>query len=74
MKLADSPPSWAAAGVGVPGRWRSKNARRSAPGPASAQGKRVTRRSTLWQHTAGRWKVLYHQGTIVVDTQPHASG
>jgi hypothetical protein len=38
------------------------------------QGKRVTRRSTLWQHTNGQWKVLYHQGTIVVDTQPRASG
>jgi hypothetical protein len=36
------------------------------------QAKRVTRRSTLWQHTPGQWKVLYHQGTIVVDTQPRS--
>src|SRR5271154_6999280 len=29
------------------------------------QGPRVTRRATLWRRTAGGWKVLYHQGTIV---------
>lgn len=29
------------------------------------QGKRVTRRATLWRRTAEGWKVLYHQGTIV---------
>ena len=33
------------------------------------QAQRVTRRSTLWQHMPGQWKVLYHQGTTVVDTQ-----
>ena len=33
------------------------------------QAQRVTRRSTLWQHMPGQWNVLYHQGTIVVDTQ-----
>jgi hypothetical protein len=38
------------------------------------QGQRVTRRSTLWQNTTGQWKVLYHQGTIVVDTRPRAPG
>ena len=26
---------------------------------------RLTRRATLWQKTAGGWKILYHQGTIV---------
>jgi hypothetical protein len=29
------------------------------------QGKRVTRRATLWRQTAGGWLALYHQGTIV---------
>jgi len=38
------------------------------------QARRVTRRSTLWQHTAGQWKVLYHQSTIVLDTQPRVCG
>jgi hypothetical protein len=38
------------------------------------QAKRVTRRSTLWKHTPGQWKVLYHQGTIVDDTQPRSQG
>jgi hypothetical protein len=28
---------------------------------------RRTRRSTIWQHTPGGWKILYHQGTIVQD-------
>jgi hypothetical protein len=31
------------------------------------QGKRVTRRSTLWRRTVEGWKILYHQGTIVQD-------
>ena len=26
---------------------------------------RVTRRSTLWRHIHGDWKILYHQGTII---------
>jgi len=26
---------------------------------------RVTRRSTIWQHTPDGWKIVYHQGTIV---------
>ena len=38
------------------------------------QGERVTRRSTLWEHTTEQWKVLYHQGTVVADTQPRTSG
>ncbi len=29
--------------------------------------KRRTRRSTIWQHTAEGWKIVYHQGTIVQD-------
>ncbi len=29
------------------------------------QGERITRRSTIWQHTPGGWHILYHQGTIV---------
>jgi hypothetical protein len=38
------------------------------------QGERVTCRSTLWEHTTEQWKVLYHQGTVVADTQPRTSG
>jgi hypothetical protein len=26
---------------------------------------RVTRRSTIWTNAAGRWQVVYHQGTVV---------
>ncbi|MDX1924068.1 MAG: GNAT family N-acetyltransferase [Rickettsiaceae bacterium] len=26
---------------------------------------RVTRRSTLWRHINGAWKILYHQGTVI---------
>jgi hypothetical protein len=33
------------------------------------QGERITRRSTLWEQTTGQWKVMYHQGTVVADTQ-----
>jgi len=29
------------------------------------QGARVTRRSTIWRHTAQGWKAVYHQGTVV---------
>ncbi|HZU08735.1 MAG TPA: DUF4440 domain-containing protein [Pseudacidobacterium sp.] len=28
---------------------------------------RITRRATIWQRTSERWKVAYHQGTIVQD-------
>lgn len=31
------------------------------------QGDRVTRRSSLWRRHGTDWKVLYHQGTLVVD-------
>jgi hypothetical protein len=36
------------------------------------QGDLVTRRSTLWRHTSSGWKILYHQGTIVQDTDTPA--
>lgn len=32
-----------------------------------AQGRRVTRRSTIWRRTAEGWKIVFHQGTIVED-------
>lgn len=28
------------------------------------QGKRITRRCTIWRYVDGSWKILYHQGTI----------
>lgn len=28
------------------------------------QGKRITRRATIWQRTESSWQILYHQGTI----------
>jgi hypothetical protein len=28
---------------------------------------RLTRRSTIWQHTPVGWKIVFHQGTIVQD-------
>lgn len=31
------------------------------------QGARITRRATLWRHTAQGWKIVYHQGTVVTD-------
>jgi hypothetical protein len=31
-----------------------------------AQGERTTRRFTLWRRTTEGWKILYHQGTIVL--------
>lgn len=31
------------------------------------QGRRVTRRATLWRHTAQDWKIVYHQGTLVAE-------
>lgn len=29
------------------------------------QGKRVTRRSTIWRRCGTEWKIVYHQGTVV---------
>lgn len=38
------------------------------------QHARVTRRATIWQQAPGGWRILYHQGTIVLvdedDTAP----
>jgi hypothetical protein len=28
---------------------------------------RMTRRSTIWQHSAEGWKIVFHQGTVVAD-------
>ena len=28
---------------------------------------RLTRRCTIWERTAGGWRIVYHQGTIVSD-------
>jgi hypothetical protein len=33
------------------------------------QDKRLTRRSTLWQSTPEGWRILYHQGTIVLSEE-----
>lgn len=30
-----------------------------------AQGKRITRRSTIWRRSDSGWKIVYHQGTVV---------
>ena len=30
-------------------------------------GKRLTRRATIWRRTAEGWQIVYHQGTIVQD-------
>jgi hypothetical protein len=29
------------------------------------QGPRVTRRATVWDRGDGRWRIVYHQGTVV---------
>jgi hypothetical protein len=37
------------------------------------QGRRITRRSTIWRRNNGAWQILYHQGTFVAgedDTLP----
>jgi hypothetical protein len=31
------------------------------------QGQRRTRRSTIWSDASGDWKIVFHQGTEVVD-------
>ena len=30
---------------------------------------RLTRRTTLWQRRDGNWKILFHQGTVVVEQE-----
>ncbi|HEY1889582.1 MAG TPA: DUF4440 domain-containing protein [Steroidobacteraceae bacterium] len=32
-----------------------------------AQGQRATRRATVWRRSAGEWRILFHQGTVVED-------
>lgn len=32
------------------------------------QGTRLTRRSTIWRHVDGDWRIVFHQGTIVATT------
>ena len=32
-------------------------------------GRRLTRRSTIWKRTESGWKIVYHQGTIVATAQ-----
>ena len=29
------------------------------------QGPRVTRRTTIWRRDASRWRIVFHQGTVV---------
>ena len=31
------------------------------------QGQCKTRRATIWQHTNSGWKIVFHQGTVVLD-------
>ncbi len=30
------------------------------------QGERLTQRSTIWRRAGGDWKIVFHQGTVVV--------
>lgn len=32
------------------------------------QGKRITRRSTIWRKYYNNWKIVWHQGTVVEDS------
>lgn len=34
------------------------------------QGKRVTRRATIWRRSGRGWKALYHQGTVIKSARP----
>jgi len=31
------------------------------------QGERMTRRSTIWRRSGLDWKIVYHQGTVIID-------
>jgi len=33
------------------------------------QGERKTRRATIWQNTPTGWKIVFHQGTVVQDSE-----
>jgi len=37
------------------------------------QGDRVTRRATIWRRYGDRWRIVYHQGTIVEDAERRQS-
>lgn len=57
---------------GYTDQWRAEDfyCQRVAPGLylltyTLHQGKRVTRRATLWRDEGTRWVIVYHQGTIV---------
>ena len=65
--LADSPPVDA-----TTARWRASGHGLRRLGPDTylltyslRQQDRLTRRSTIWQHTPAGWQILFHQGTIV---------
>jgi hypothetical protein len=36
------------------------------------QLERITRRATIWQRTSDGWRILYHQGTIVIEEEDDA--
>jgi hypothetical protein len=53
-------------------QWRTEDFRCRELGPGYylltytlRQGRRVTRRATLWRLADGGWKIVYHQGTVV---------
>jgi hypothetical protein len=65
--LADAPPVNAATA-----RWRASGHALRQLGPDTylltyslRQGERLTRRSTIWEHSPQGWRILFHQGTIV---------
>jgi hypothetical protein len=37
------------------------------------QGERLTRRATVWQTGDSGWRVLYHQGTLVLSPEEDAT-
>jgi hypothetical protein len=53
--------------------WEAKDSHRMAIAPENylltytlIQGERITRRSTIWRNSELGWKIIYHQGTVVV--------
>ncbi|HEX7915589.1 DUF4440 domain-containing protein [Rudaea sp.] len=34
------------------------------------QEERLTRRASIWRRTAAGWKIVFHQGTVVADSDP----
>ncbi len=56
------------------GEWEANDVRCRALGADSylltyrlRQDARITRRPSVWERAAGRWRLVYHQGTIVGD-------